>query len=90
MRRSLAHSHNNQNVTERWWGTEAGAEQQMGNVFSGVLTQILFSLMKSHSDLTGTNAISGPIWVVVSVEQAADPAAVSQLWWDLQAQSHYK
>lgn len=71
------------------WGTESGAEQQMGDVFSGVLTQIFFSLMKSH-DLTGTNAISGPIWVAVSVEQVADPAAVGQLWWDLQAQSHYK
>lgn len=51
----------------------------MRDFFSGVLTQILFSLMKSHRDLTGTNAIPGPIWVVVSVEQAADPAAAGQL-----------
>lgn len=87
---SLAHSHNNQNVTD--WSTVAqrpGAKQQMGDVFSGVTALILFSLMKSHTDLTGTNLISGPIWVgCVCMEQAVDPTAVSGLWWDLQAQSH--
>lgn len=57
---SLAHSPNNQNVTALTVEAQKLlAEQQMGDIFSGVKVMILFSLMKSHTDLTGTNSISG-------------------------------
>ncbi|KAI3369515.1 hypothetical protein L3Q82_007726 [Scortum barcoo] len=54
------HCHHNHNASEQTVeALRPWAEQQMGDVFSGVTALILFSLVKSQTDLTGTDSVPG-------------------------------